>query len=65
MYQKNIATATQALLDKVASPQKVSQWKRDRKIRPYITPAKINQLRRLFRYQLIATTGKRGAWFHA
>ena len=56
MYAKNIATAAQAFLDKEASPQKAKQLKGC--TRPCITPAKIRQLRRLFRYQLAAIDGK-------
>lgn len=58
MYARHIATATQAFLDKEASPQKVKQWKQDGQIRPCATQAKIRQLRRLFRYQLAAIDGK-------
>lgn len=65
MYEKNIAQAAQAFLDKEASPQKVKQWKRDGQIRPCATPAKLRQLRRLFKYQLAASSGKMGGWFYA
>ena len=58
MYRKNITAAMLALLDKVASPQKVEQSKLDTRIKPSITQAKIRQLRRLFRYQLAALDGK-------
>ena len=63
MYAKNIAKAAQAFLDKEASAQKVQQWKRDRRKTPCATPAKIRQLRRLFKYQLAAASGKMGGWF--
>ena len=56
MYAKNITTAMLALLNKEASPQKAKQLKGC--TRPCITPAKIRQLRRLFRYQLAAIDGK-------
>ena len=58
MYAKNITAAMLALLDKEAPPQKVEQWKKDGRVRPCITQAKIRQLRRLFRYQLAAIDGK-------
>ena len=57
MYAKNITAAMLALLNKEASPQKAKQLKKGR-TRPCITPAKIRQLRRLFRYQLAAIDGK-------
>ena len=63
MYAKNIATAAQALADKGAPEQKVMQWKRDGRKTPCATPAKIRQLRRLFTYQLAATSGKMRGWF--
>ena len=56
MYAKNITVAMLALLNKEASPQKAKQLKG--RTRPCITPAKIRQLRRLFRYQLAAIDGK-------
>ena len=58
MYEKNITAAMLALLDKEAPPQKVEQWKKDGRVRPCITPAKVRQLRRIFRYQLAARDGK-------
>lgn len=58
MYQKNITTAALALLDKEAPPQKVGQWKKDGRVRPCITRARVRQLHRLFRYQLAAMNGK-------
>ena len=63
MYAKNIAKAAMALLDKEAPAQKVTQLKRDGRKTPCATPAKIRQLRRLFRYQLAASSGKMGGWF--
>lgn len=63
MYEKNIAKAAQAFLDKEAPAQKVMQWKRDGRKTPCVTPAKIRQLRRLFKYQLASTSGKMGRWF--
>ena len=58
MYAENITQAAQALLDKEAPAQKVKQWKQDGRKTPCATPAKIRQLRRLFQYQLAATSGK-------
>lgn len=59
MYAQNIATAANAFLVKTAPDQKVKQWERDgRKTRA--TTAKIRQLRRLFTYQLAASSGKMG-----
>ena len=63
MYAKNIAKAAQAFLDKEAPVQKVKQWKRDGRKTPCATPAKLRQLRRLFTYQLAATSGKMRGWF--
>ena len=63
MYAKNIAKAAMALLDKEAPVQKVQQWKRDGRKTPCATNAKIRQLRRLFVYQLAATSGKMRGWF--
>ena len=64
MYEKNIATAAQAFLDKIAPPQKVAQWKKDKRIRPCVTPANVRHLRRLFKYQLAVSSGKMKNWFH-
>ena len=58
MYAQNITAATLAFLDKEAPPQKVAQWKREKRQRPCITPAKFRQLSRLYRYQLAAIDGK-------
>ena len=63
MYAENIAKAAQALLDKEAPAQKVKQWKRDGRKTPCATPAKLRQLRRLFKYQLAAASGKMWGWF--
>ena len=63
MYEKNIATAAQAFLDKEAPAQKVKQWKLSGRKAFCATPAKIRQLRRLFGYQLAATSGKMRGWF--
>ena len=61
MYAKNIAAAAQAFLKKEASDQKVKQWERDGK--KCAAPAKVRQLRRLFKYQLASTSGKMKGWF--
>lgn len=58
MYAQNITAAMLALLNKEASPQKAKQLQGRTRNRPCITPAKIRQLRRLFRYQLAAIDGK-------
>ena len=63
MYEKNIAKAAQAFLDKEAPAQKMKQWKRDGRKTLHITPAKTRQLHRLFKYQLAAGSGKMRGWF--
>ena len=63
MYEKNIATAAQSFLAKETPAQKLKQWKRDGRKTLHITPAKIRQLHRLFKYQLAAGSGKMGRWF--